>query len=138
MADLPARAARAGARVEIADAATLAALRGRCDLVFVDAPCSGSGAWRRDPGAKWRLDPARLAALTALQPRLIAEAAAFVRPGGRLAYATCSLLAAENDGALAAGLAAIADRAPAPLAARRFTPDEGADGFFCAVLRLGR
>jgi len=67
-----------------------------CDRVLVDAPCSGSGAWRRNPGERWRLDPARLAALTAAQRAILTRAATLVRLGGRLIYATCSILPAEN------------------------------------------
>lgn len=127
MRDLPARLARAGARAEIATGAALGALEGACDLVFVDAPCSGSGAWRRDPAGKWRLTPARLADLRAAQQAALAQARRFVRPGGRLAYATCSMLACENAGALAAcGLT--------PRAELRLTPADGADGFYCAVV----
>lgn len=70
-------------------------LRGTIGRVLVDAPCSGSGTLRRNPDIKWRqLD---LAALTALQQRILNAAAALVKPGGRLVYATCSLLVAEND-----------------------------------------
>jgi 16S rRNA (cytosine967-C5)-methyltransferase len=65
------------------------------DAVFVDAPCSGSGTWRRQPEA--RLKPLDLAALAAIQGQILAQAAALVRPGGRLVYATCSLLHAENE-----------------------------------------
>lgn len=96
MKDLPGRAARAGARIEIADRAEVSAFRGVCDLVFVDAPCSGSGTWRRDPEAKWRLSPARLDALVEAQREAVSEAIGYVRPGGRLVYATCSVLAEEN------------------------------------------
>jgi len=70
---------------------------GLFDIVLVDSPCSGSGAWRRNPGAKWRLTPARLAELNALQSKLIAAGAKHTRPGGRLIYATCSVLACENE-----------------------------------------
>jgi 16S rRNA (cytosine967-C5)-methyltransferase len=79
-------------------------LRGGADLVLVDAPCSGSGTWRREPEAKWRLTPERLAALTRIQGALLDRAAPLVRPGGRLAYVTCSLLEAENSGAIHAFL----------------------------------
>ena len=70
---------------------------GRFDLVLVDAPCSGSGTWRRNPELKWRLTPGRLQELMALQSELIAEGARHTKPGGRLVYATCSLLTCEND-----------------------------------------
>ncbi len=136
MADLPARAARAGAQVTLRGPGTLDDLRGRCDLVFVDAPCSGSGSWRRDPAGKWRLTPERLEALCALQPRLVAEAARFVRPGGRLAYATCSMLAAENAAALAAMRVPPFALQLEPCASMSLTPADDADGFFCEVLQV--
>ncbi|MEM9736941.1 MAG: RsmB/NOP family class I SAM-dependent RNA methyltransferase, partial [Pseudomonadota bacterium] len=91
-----ARATRAGAQIEFLAPGSWRDLKGRCDLVLVDAPCSGSGSWRRDPEAKWRLTPERLAELTALQDRVLAEAREALAPGGQLVYATCSLLALEN------------------------------------------
>ena len=66
------------------------------DLVLVDAPCSGTGTWRRNPEARWRLTPDRLARLTATQARLLDLAATLVRPGGRLVHVVCSLLDAEG------------------------------------------
>lgn len=124
--DLPARAARAGARIELATPSGLSALVGRCDLVFVDAPCSGSGSWRRDPWGKWRLTVERLETVMALQAQVLRDAARFLAPEGRLAYATCSLLDQENDqGERFVG------RPPA--ARLRLTPADGCDGFFCAV-----
>jgi 16S rRNA (cytosine967-C5)-methyltransferase len=66
------------------------------DRVFIDAPCSGSGTWRRNPDAKWRFTPEQLATLADLQRRILASASRLVQPGGRLIYVTCSLLAAEN------------------------------------------
>ena len=74
----------------------LAELRGRVDLVLVDAPCSGTGTWRRNPEARWRLTPERLKRLVELQARLLDVAAELVKPGGRLVYAVCSLLAEEG------------------------------------------
>ncbi len=68
------------------------------DLVFVDAPCSGSGTWRRHPEAAWRLTPETVERLSALQSDILARAAKLVKPGGRLVYVTCSLLDAENGG----------------------------------------
>jgi 16S rRNA (cytosine967-C5)-methyltransferase len=80
-----------GAEIE-----AMADLRGRADLVLVDAPCSGSGTWRRNPETRWRLTPDRLDRLVALQAALLDLAAELVRPGGLLAYAVCSLLAEEG------------------------------------------
>ena len=69
------------------------------DLVLVDAPCSGSGTWRRNPEGRWRLTPERLDRLAGVQQRLLDMAAELVRPGGRLVYAVCSLLSREGAGA---------------------------------------
>lgn len=128
MKDLPARAERAGAKIAIETAPT-----GAFDLVLCDAPCSGSGAWRRQPEAKWRLTADRLSALNATQDGILDTASSLVRPGGVLAYATCSLLSEENG-----------ERADAFLARHgnwveidRLTllPGDGGDGFFLAVFR---
>jgi len=70
---------------------------GKADLVFVDAPCSGSGAWRRRPEDAWRLKADEIERLHALQLRILGQAAALVKPGGRLVYVTCSVLARENE-----------------------------------------
>ena len=78
------------------EAEQLADLAGTFDLVLVDAPCSGSGTWRRNPETRWRLTPKRLDQLVALQARLLDVAAGLLRPGGRLVYAVCSLLAEEG------------------------------------------
>jgi 16S rRNA C967 or C1407 C5-methylase (RsmB/RsmF family) len=72
-------------------------LAGQANLVFVDAPCSGSGTWRRAPEAPWRLTPDDLARLHALQLQILTQAATLVAPGGRLVYATCSILPAEDE-----------------------------------------
>ncbi|GGE27786.1 16S rRNA (cytosine967-C5)-methyltransferase [Gemmobacter megaterium] len=130
MVDLPARAARAGVPVRTVQTAALAAGH---DLVLADAPCSGSGAWRRSPEARWRLDAARLSALVATQAAVLDAAAAQVAPGGWLAYATCSVLECENGAAVAAFLA----RSPRFRMQRdmRLTPLDGGDGFYLALLR---
>ncbi|HEX7750914.1 MAG TPA: RsmB/NOP family class I SAM-dependent RNA methyltransferase, partial [Novosphingobium sp.] len=73
--------------------------------VLVDAPCSGTGTWRRNPEARWRLTPRELDRLVALQGRLLDLAATLVRPGGRLVYVTCSLLDAEGADQIDAFLA---------------------------------
>jgi 16S rRNA (cytosine967-C5)-methyltransferase len=95
------RLKRAGARnvqvMNAGDEAALAALAGRQDVVFVDAPCSGSGVWRRRPDAKWRLTPEALTARIAEQQAVLSLAAPLVKPGGVLVYATCSVLPQENQ-----------------------------------------
>lgn len=130
MADLPARAARAGVAVKIVDQPEKA---GPYDLILTDVPCSGSGSWRRDPEGKWALTPARLEALLVVQAGIMDRAAAMLGPGGVLGYATCSMIEAENGAQVAALLA----RQPGLqlVTERRFTPLEGGDGFYCAVLR---
>jgi 16S rRNA (cytosine967-C5)-methyltransferase len=109
-------------------------LSGRMDLVFVDAPCTGSGVWRRHPDAKWRLSPDQLTRRMAEQGVVLTAASAFVKPGGRLVYVTCSLFAEENEDRVETFLESRADfslEGPS----RRLTPrTDGADGFFIASL----
>jgi 16S rRNA (cytosine967-C5)-methyltransferase len=117
-------------------------LRGAADLVLVDAPCSGSGTWRRNPETRWRLTDERLERLVALQAHLLGIAAELVRPGGFLVYAVCSLLAEEGRGqADAFGLRRSAwVRVPVGIAGGRqagsgrlLSPgQDGTDGFFVA------
>jgi len=76
---------------------SLAPLLGRLDCVLLDAPCSGSGVWRRHPDTKWRLTEQRLEQILPRQAQVLAEGAAYVKPGGRLIYITCSLFYEEND-----------------------------------------
>lgn len=132
MKDLPVRAKRAGAKVEIL--ATSAMQRtGGFDLVLADAPCSGSGSWRRAPEAKWALTPDRLAELCAIQADVMDKASALVSRNGIFAYATCSLLHCENGDQVAAFLARHAGWAK--VAERTLTPLDGGDGFFAATLQ---
>src|SRR5690606_4540071 len=97
-------------------------LNGQADLVFVDAPCGGSGAWRRRPEDAWRQTAADVARLHALQVRILGQAARLVRPGGRLVYVTCSLLAAENEASADAFEADHPDFRPLPVAEALDTP----------------
>lgn len=131
MVDLPARAARAGVTVEMIAPAQIREA-GQFDLVLVDAPCSGSGAWRRTPEGKIRLHRARLDQVTALQGRILDEAAARVATGGTLAYVTCSLLAAEN----AATCTRFLERNSGFEGGLRcsLTPLDGGDGFHVQIL----
>ena len=133
MSDLPERARRAGAEIAILSARDHARLGAVCDLVLVDAPCSGTGAWRRKPEGKWRLTPEEVAGYPPLQDAILDEAAARVRPGGIIVYATCSLLRAENE----ERAAAFAARQPGwtPLGDRRLSPVDGGDGFYMARFR---
>jgi 16S rRNA (cytosine967-C5)-methyltransferase len=129
MADLPARSSRAGQRIMItADPADTKPY----DVVLTDVPCSGSGSWRRDPAGKWALTEARLADLCALQAQIMDDVAPLVRHGGTLAYATCSLLAEENEAQVAAFLGRHAGWIAKTQ--KRFSPLTGGDGFFLATL----
>jgi 16S rRNA (cytosine967-C5)-methyltransferase len=138
----------------------LKGLDGRMDVVFVDAPCTGSGVWRRHPDAKWRLTRAQLDRRLQEQVQVLTTAARMAKPGGRIVYVTCSLLAEENEDqvsaflarepafAVASALDAVATSGQATdeglkmLAARttpdgfiRLSPRSGdSDGFFIAVM----
>ncbi len=125
--------------------------KGSADRVLVDAPCTGTGAWRRDPHAKWRFTPDQLDDMLQTQRSILADAARLVKPGGRLIYATCSLLQEENEQQLFAFLNDHSNFAPIPIdrvwsetvggpppptsPCLRLSPaSTGTDGFFCAVL----
>ena len=152
LSKLPPRAERAGAKIETRllnppnEIANLSDWAGTADVVLVDAPCSGSGTWRRNPEGRWRLTPERLDRLVAQQARLLEIAAEMVRPGGRLVYAVCSLLSREGAKQIQDFLSRrsswivqetlnAAGRSDG--AGRLLTPGhDGTDGFF--VARLGR
>jgi len=114
----------------------------KADAVLVDAPCSGTGTWRRNPEARWRLTDKQLERYAAIQSRLLDIAARLVRPGGRLVFVTCSLLDAEGAGQAAGFLARNTGfRAEIPVlpagtargAGLRLSPyHDGTDGFFVA------
>jgi 16S rRNA (cytosine967-C5)-methyltransferase len=102
------RLQRAGARnVQVIgsdEGDRLAALAGKLDCVFIDAPCSGSGAWRRNPDSKWRLTEKQLQQRLANQRSVLDEGVKLVRPGGRIVYVTCSVLPEENGDQIASFL----------------------------------
>ncbi|MBL8480802.1 MAG: RsmB/NOP family class I SAM-dependent RNA methyltransferase, partial [Rhodocyclaceae bacterium] len=125
-------------------------LAGKLDRVLVDAPCSGLGTLRRNPDLKWRQTPAGVAELAAKQRAILAGAARLVKPGGRLVYATCSLLAEENAAVVehflaaqpqfrlldAGALLAEADIATGCGQYLELAPhSHGTDGFFAAALQ---
>jgi len=142
MRDIIPRAERAGVtnldvRTPL-DKDPLKDLAGAMDLVFVDAPCTGSGVWRRHPDTKWKLKPDTLQRRMAEQDGVLDQAAGLVKPGGRIVYVTCSLLAEEDE-----------DRVEAFFARHpgfswrgdmvRLTPlKDGTDGFFAAVIERGK
>lgn len=126
LAQIGPRAARAGVSI-IRETAP----RGLYDLVFVDAPCSGIGTWRRQPELRWRLTPERLASLQVTQDALLAQAAGHAQ---RIVYATCSILRCENDDRIAAFLASHRDFALEGEPFRASPLSTGTDGFFAACL----
>ncbi|RZJ80451.1 MAG: RsmB/NOP family class I SAM-dependent RNA methyltransferase, partial [Brevundimonas sp.] len=97
-------------------------VNGKADLVFVDAPCSGSGTWRRRPEDAWRLKADEVERLHALQLRILAQAAQLVKPGGRLVYVTCSMLTQENEATVDAFEAANPGFTPVAIAELLDTP----------------
>jgi 16S rRNA (cytosine967-C5)-methyltransferase len=123
--------------------------KGRFDRVLVDAPCTGTGTWRRNPDARWRSLGSGLETLLPLQARILASAARLVKPGGRLVYATCSLLSEENEAQVDAFLAkhsafrVVPLRETAPNVSASAHPDHlsltparnDTDGFFAAVMQ---
>jgi 16S rRNA (cytosine967-C5)-methyltransferase len=163
------RARRAGVRNlqivnPLTDKAALGALSGKMDVVFIDAPCTGSGTWRRHPDTKWRLTEDQLARRMYEQDVVLREAAPFAKPGGRIVYVTCSFLLEENEDRLSNFISANGDFEPISaideIAATGLLTDQGrtaighcetsdgalrltparftADGFFVAVLQRKR
>ena len=137
---------------------TLSDISASADLVLIDAPCTGTGTWRRNPDAKWRMRPGALDVRLKDQVAVLDRGAALVKPGGRLAYVTCSVLRQENNAQIAAFLARTPGFAPVPPAqvaailwdktddflAAALVSDEGllmtprrtgTDGFFVSVMR---
>jgi 16S rRNA (cytosine967-C5)-methyltransferase len=121
------RLARNDVEVELrqlgADGEGMGDLAGLADLVFVDAPCSGSGTWRRHPEGAWRVTPESIARLATLQGQILSRAATLAKPGGRLAYATCSVFAAENDAVAQAFANAHPQFRPVAITTAAQTPD---------------
>jgi len=131
MRDVPARADRGGHRIALCPPDALKTA-GTFDLVFVDAPCSGSGTWRRTPEAKWALTQPRLTALEGMQRDVLETALSHVTSTGKIVYATCSVLMAENE----AQVTAFCNRHPDwHVTAQTCWPvDPWGDGFFAAHL----
>jgi len=137
------------ARARLANVRITASAGSNYDGVLVDAPCSGTGTWRRLPHMKWYTQPAMLAEFAALQLQILTTNAGRVRPGGLLVYATCSLSKLENHDTVAAFLASHPDfRAETPVRDWGAVPDglghtllpgtRNSDGFYVALLRRSR
>jgi 16S rRNA (cytosine967-C5)-methyltransferase len=147
----------ADVRTPKGEADTLGDIRASADLVLIDAPCTGTGTWRRNPDAKWRMRPGALEVRLKDQVAVLDRAAALVKPGGRIAYITCSVLAPENGGQIRAfvtrhpefkvvppsqTMTVLWDRAEDFAAGTLQSPDgllmtprrTGTDGFFVSVL----
>jgi 16S rRNA (cytosine967-C5)-methyltransferase len=163
LAPIHERLSRAGVhncdvRTPKGDADPLSDIKGSADLVMIDAPCTGTGTWRRNPDAKWRMRPGALEVRLKDQAEVLDRAAPLVKPGGRIAYITCSVLAAENGEQVASFLArhpefsivppeetaaVLWDKAEAFAAAALQSPEgwlmtprrTGTDGFFVSVLK---
>lgn len=139
---------------------TLGDIRASADLLLIDAPCTGTGTWRRNPDAKWRMRPGALELRLKDQVAVLDRAAALVKPGGRIVYITCSVLPPENGGQVRAFIArhpefavvppsqtvtALWDKAEEFAAATLQSPEgllmtprrTGTDGFFVSILRRG-
>jgi 16S rRNA (cytosine967-C5)-methyltransferase len=150
----------ADVRTPKGEADTLVDIRASADLVVIDAPCTGTGTWRRNPDAKWRMRPGALEVRLKDQVRVLDRAASLVKPGGRIAYITCSVLPPENTAQVAAFVArhpefavvppgefvsVLWDKAEDFTAATLQFPEgllmtprrTGTDGFFVSILRRG-
>jgi len=163
LAPIHERLSRAGVhncevRTPKGESEVLGDIRASADLVVIDAPCTGTGTWRRNPDAKWRMRPGAIEIRLKDQAEVLDRAAALVKPGGRIAYITCSVLPAENNGQVRGFLArhldfavvpsseivtALWDKADDFAAATLQSPEgllmtprrTGTDGFFVSVLR---
>ena len=151
LGNLRRRAGRAGAtNIKTVDIDGLQEYSGRADCVFIDAPCSGMGVFRRNPDAKWRLTDKDISELAAKQKEIIRKYSALVKSGGRLVYATCTISREENEGVVSAFLeenkdfSVISPAKTNPDLFGRFTAEDGffrslphvhdMDGFFGAVM----
>ncbi len=133
MRDLPVRAARAGADVQVILPQDLDDMSAQFDRVLVDAPCSGTGAFRRNPDQKWRLTPETLRDLQVTQAAVLDRAVRLTKAGGSLVYATCSILCTENEHQVAAALSRWPNTRKED--EHRLAPGGVGDGFYiCKIL----
>jgi 16S rRNA (cytosine967-C5)-methyltransferase len=140
LAPIHERLSRAGVhnadvRTPKGEADTLADIKASADLVLIDAPCTGTGTWRRNPDAKWRMRPGALEVRLKDQVEVLDRAAALVKPGGRIAYVTCSVLPVENGAQVQAFLARHPGFAVAPPEQTASVLWDKAEAFAAAALR---
>jgi len=140
LAPIHERLSRAGihncdVRTPKGDSDALSDIRGSADLVMIDAPCTGTGTWRRNPDAKWRIRPGALEQRLKAQAEVLDRAAGLVKPGGRIAYVTCSVLSAENGGQIREFLARSVDFAVVPPAETVAALWDKAEDFAAATLQ---
>ena len=138
LAELKKRAARAGADIietrEIEGSKTIKRLAAHADRLLLDVPCSGLGVLRRNPDSKWKLSAEEVDRLVALQAEILENYARMVKPGGKLVYATCSILPSENERQVQAFLARHGDVWQLEAELRRNPAQGGFDGFYAARL----
>jgi 16S rRNA (cytosine967-C5)-methyltransferase len=131
MKDIPARAERAGVKITCATTQELDQMA-QFDLVFADAPCSGSGSWRRTPHGKWLLTSERLDELLVAQRDILSQLSKYQTQDGRIAYATCSVFDAENTDQISDFCSK--HKELSLRSEKRFSPTDGGDGFYIACL----
>jgi 16S rRNA (cytosine967-C5)-methyltransferase len=139
LAELKRRAKRAGAHNvetrEIDSTKVIKKLHNSADRVLIDAPCTGLGVLRRNPDAKWKMQPDFLEKVTATQKQLLADYSKIVKPGGKLVYATCSILPQENDEQVSTFLASDEGQGFSFVKERKiYASVEGYDGFYMALM----
>jgi 16S rRNA (cytosine967-C5)-methyltransferase len=111
-------------------------LEGQADRLLLDVPCTGTGVWRRNPDAKWRLCEAELRQLSEEQIKILRLYSRMLKPGGKMVYSTCSLLQSENQGQVQAFLQGESGQAFELEEEKQFRPSEGIyDGFYMARLK---
>ncbi|MEJ6398777.1 RsmB/NOP family class I SAM-dependent RNA methyltransferase [Yoonia sp. 208BN28-4] len=135
MRDIPARSDRAGIHIDLA---ANDSLKGAdpFDLVLCDAPCSGSGTWRRTPDAKWTFTPEKLQLYNDLQREVLMKSASFTKPGGQVAYMTCSVLRSENDAIVDSFLETHGDWVSCDSVS--LLPSDDWDGFYLNILQKSK
>ena len=128
------RTNKAGANITIIDSKQLIKYKNFFDIVFVDAPCSGTGTWRRDPKIKWELNDQKLTLLTKNQYSIIKQASSYLKNGGFLIYVVCSLL--EDEGDLIIRKYLLHNKNYSKVKSGIFHPINASDGFYFSVLKI--